>query len=92
MRFGAEISNNPQKHHESVTNLVKEFTILPIITCIDVYIKEKVRLRKIGKPMNDEFDILIGATAIKNNLTLVADNIKHFENMNAIKVENWMNR
>jgi tRNA(fMet)-specific endonuclease VapC len=91
LRFGAENSNNPQKHHESVTNLVKEFTILPIITCIDVYIKEKVRLRKIGKPMNDEFDILIGATAIRNNLILVTDNVKHFDNMNGIRVENWMN-
>jgi tRNA(fMet)-specific endonuclease VapC len=92
LRFGAENSNNPQKHHELVTNLVKELTILPIIICIDVYIKEKVRLRKIGKPMNDEFDLLIGATAIKNNLTLVTDNVKHFENMSNIKIENWMNR
>jgi tRNA(fMet)-specific endonuclease VapC len=42
--------------------------------------------------MNDEFDILIGATVIKNNLTLVTDNVKHFVNMNGIKVENWLNR
>jgi tRNA(fMet)-specific endonuclease VapC len=92
LRFGAENSNDPKKHHELVTNLVKEFTILPIITCIDIYIKEKVRLRKAGIPVNDEFDLLIGATAIQNNLILVTDNLKDFVNMEGIKIENWMNR
>jgi tRNA(fMet)-specific endonuclease VapC len=91
LRFGAENSNSPKKHHELVSNLVKEFTILPIITCIDVYIKEKVRLRKAGTPINDEFDLLIGATAIQNNLILVTDNLKDFVNMEGIKIENWMN-
>jgi tRNA(fMet)-specific endonuclease VapC len=92
LRFGAENSNNPKKHHELLNNLVKEFTILPIITCIDVYIKEKVRLRKAGTPLNDEFDLLIGATAIQNNLILVTDNSKDFMNMEGLKIENWMNR
>jgi tRNA(fMet)-specific endonuclease VapC len=92
LRFGAENSNNPKKHHELVTNPVKEFTILPVITCIDVYIKEKVRLRKAGTPVNDEFDLLIGATAIQNNLISVTDNLKNFMNMEDIKIENWMNR
>jgi tRNA(fMet)-specific endonuclease VapC len=92
LRFGAENSNNPNRHHELVTNLVQEFTILPIITCIDVYIKEKVRLRKAGTPINDEFDLLIGATAIQNDLILVTDNLKDFMNMEGIKIENWMSR
>jgi tRNA(fMet)-specific endonuclease VapC len=92
LRFGAENSKDPQKHHESVTSLVKELTIIPVMTCIDVYTKEKVRLRKAGKPINDEFDLLIGATAIKNNLILVTDNAKDFKNLKNIQIENWMIR
>lgn len=90
LRFGAENSGNPAKHHELVDNLLKELTILPIISCVDVYSKEKVRLRKLGKPINDEFDLLIGATAIENKLILVTDNVKDFERLEGIKIENWM--
>ena len=54
--------------------------------------KEKVRLRKIGKPMNDEFDLLIGVTAIENKLTLVTDNTKDFDRLDGIKLENWFKR
>jgi tRNA(fMet)-specific endonuclease VapC len=42
--------------------------------------------------MNDEFDLLIRATAIKNNLILVTDNLKDFKNMEGIQIDNWMNR
>jgi tRNA(fMet)-specific endonuclease VapC len=71
---------------------MKELTILPIISCIDVYVKEKVRLRKSGTPINDDFDLLIGATAIKNNLILVTDNLKDFKCPEGIRIENWMKR
>ena len=42
--------------------------------------------------MNDEFDLLIGVTSIENKLTLVTDNIKDFERLEGIKVENWFKR
>jgi tRNA(fMet)-specific endonuclease VapC len=32
---------------------------------------------------------LIGVTAIENELTLVTDNIKDFEKLESIKIENW---
>ncbi|MDR0866166.1 MAG: PIN domain-containing protein [Candidatus Symbiothrix sp.] len=92
LRFGAENSDNPEKHHKLVNTLLKGLTILPIIGCVDIYAKEKVRLRKLGKPLNDDFDLLIGATAIKNGLTLVTDNIKDFERLENIEIENWMSR
>ena len=39
--------------------------------------------------MNDEFDLLIGVTAIANKLTLITDNNKDFERLKRIKMENW---
>lgn len=34
----------------------------------------------------------IGATAIKNKLTIVTDNIKHIGRLPNIKIENWVRR
>ena len=62
LRFGAENSDNPSKSHKSVDAFLNGLSIIPIFGCIKRYAKEKVRLRKIGKPMNDEFDLLIGVT------------------------------
>jgi len=42
--------------------------------------------------MHDEFDLLIGVTAIENALTLVPDNVKDFKRLDGIKIENWVDR
>jgi len=90
LRYGAENSDNPAKSHKSVDAFVSGLSIIPIFGSIKRYAKEKVRLRSIGKPMHDEFDLLIGVTAIENKLTLVTDNIKDFERLAGIKIENWI--
>jgi len=92
LRFGAENSDNASKTHKAVDAFLSGLTIIPIFGCIKRYAKEKVRLRKIGKPINDEFDLLIGVTSVENKLTLVTDNTKHFENISGIKLENWFKR
>ena len=92
LRFGAENSENPSKSHKAVDAFLNGLSIIPIFGCIKRYAKEKVRLRKLGKPVNDEFDLLIGVTSVENKLILVTDNTKHFENIAGIKLENWFNR
>lgn len=92
LRFGAENSENPPKSNRAVSAFLKGISIIPIFGSIKRYAKEKVRLRKLGKPMHDEFDLLIGVTAIENKLTLVTDNVKDFERLNNIKIENWIKR
>ncbi|HSV12263.1 MAG TPA: hypothetical protein VLI68_15905 [Hanamia sp.] len=52
---------------------VSGLSIIPIFGSIKLYAKEKVQLKKIGKPMHDEFDLLIGVTAIENELTLITN-------------------
>lgn len=92
LRYGAENSNNPSKSHKAVDSFVNGLTIIPIYGSVKRYAKEKVRLRKCGKPMHDEFDLLIGVTALENKLTLVTDNVKHFESLDGVKIENWFER
>jgi len=92
LRYGAENSDNPLASHKSVDAFLSGLSIIPIFGSIKHYAKEKVRLRKIGTPMHDEFDLLIGVTAVENELTLVTDNIKDFERLDDIKIENWFKR
>jgi tRNA(fMet)-specific endonuclease VapC len=89
LRFGAENSKYPDKSHKAVDAFINGLSIIPIFGSIKKYAKEKVRLRMLGKPMNDEFDLLIGVTAIENKLILVTDNVKDFKRLDGIKIENW---
>ncbi len=92
LRFGAENSDNKVKSHKAVDVFLKGIVIIPIYGSIRKYAEEKVRLNKIGKPQNDEFDLLIGVTAIENKLTLVTENSKDFQNLAEINMENWVVR
>ncbi len=92
LRYGAENSDSPVKSHKAVDSFLAGLSIIPIYGSIRRYAKEKVRLRKSGNPMHDEFDLMIGVTAIENKLTLVTDNVKDFERLKGIKIENWFKR
>ncbi|KQB37228.1 PIN domain-containing protein [Flavobacterium aquidurense] len=92
LRFGAENSDDPIKSNKAVDVFLKGLIIIPIFGSIKRYAIEKVRLRKIGKPINDEFDLLIGVTAVENQLTLVTDNVKDFKLLSGIQIENWFER
>jgi len=92
LRFGAENSKNIKKSHKAVNRFVQGLSIIPIYGCEKRYAEEKVRLRKNGTPMHDEFDLLIAVTAIQNKLTLVTDNGKDFKNFDDLIIENWYSR
>ena len=92
LKYGAENSENPKKSHQAVSKFVSGLSVIPIYGIVEKYAQEKVRLRKNGTPMHDEFDLMIGITSIENNLTLVTDNIKDFKYLNNLKIENWFER
>ncbi len=89
--FGAENSLNPQKNYELIEKLTKIVTILPIYDAIKIYGKEKARLRRSGSMISD-FDLLIGCTAVEKNLIIVTENIREFERISNIRIENWIDR
>ena len=91
LKFGAENSEHQEKNRKTVDLFLSKFTIIPIFNSLDVYAKEKTRLRKKGLPL-DDFDLLIGATAISNNLTLVTRNFSDFERLKGIDLENWVDQ
>lgn len=89
--FGAEHSSQVEKNTALVHTLVQNIDVIPISNAIESYSKNKANLWSIGKKV-DDFDILIGSTSIVHDMTLVTENIKHFENMKNIRLENWVKR
>lgn len=88
LKFGAEKSQKVKENRKVCSTFIDQINILPIYSSLDVYAREKTRLQKQGTPI-DDFDLLIGATAIKNDLVLVTNNTKHFKRMNKIQLEDW---
>ena len=39
---------------------------------------------------NDDFDLLIGCTAVHNKLIMVTENVKHLSRIPNILIENWI--
>ncbi len=88
LKFGVENSNDIIRNRKVLEEFINKFDILPVFTSLDIYAKEKARLRKIGTPIED-FDLLIGATAIFNNLILVTKNASDFKKISGIFIEDW---
>ncbi len=88
LKYGAEYSQNPQRHHSIVNEFSRKVQLLPIYNVLDEYAKEKARLRRLGTPI-DDFDILIGVTGKVNNLVVVTNNTKHFQRIDGISLEDW---
>lgn len=89
LKFGVENTSNPSKNKKVLDNFLSGVQILPIFNAIDLYAKEKARLKKLGT-LIDDFDLLIGATAVANGLVMVTNNVSHFEKIAGIEVENWI--
>jgi len=94
LKYGAELSEKVEENTGFVNEFAKKVGILPIFNSLDLYAKEKARLRKLGYMklgyMIDDFDLLIGCSAIRNKLILVTNNEKHFERIHDITIENWI--
>lgn len=94
--YGAQLAREKKEEYyykelEKINTLLEYFKVLTLKTNGEEYAHIKYALRKKGKPV-DEFDMLIAAHAVSEGLTVVTDNLKHFQNMPDVKVENWLER
>lgn len=94
LKYGAELGRKKgiKQRAQGLDSFLFSIQILPISNAIDLYASEKARLRLAGTPADDDFDLLIGCTAIANDLIMVTENIKDFKNFSNIKLENWIKR
>lgn len=88
LNFGVQNSQAKEKNAVALANFLTGVILIPIFPSLEAYAREKARLRQAGKPV-DEFDLLIGATAIAMNITLISNNVGHLGRMQGITLEDW---
>ncbi len=88
LKYGIENSKTIESMRLIVEAFILKFAIIPIFNALDVYAIEKSKLRKQGL-MIDDFDILIGSTAITNKMTMTTNNVEHFKRLDNIIIEDW---
>ena len=94
--YGANLAREKKEEYyfkelEKINTLLEYFTVVDLTAHGEEYARIKYALRKKGKPV-DEFDMLIASQALAKGLIVVTDNLRHFENMPDVRVENWMLR
>jgi tRNA(fMet)-specific endonuclease VapC len=62
--------------------------ITPGLESAEVFGMLKSQLEKTGSRL-DDFDLIIAACALANNLILVTNNEKHFQRIEGLKLANW---
>ena len=86
--YGAKKHNN-RTLTQKVQALCNLMTIIPWNEeAADAYAKLRVALETSGTPIGS-MDMLIAASAIAEDVTLVTSNIEHFSRIPSLKIENW---
>ena len=88
LKFGVAKSQAKQENNIALENFLTGIQIMPIYPALDIYASEKARLQKSGKVI-DDFDLLIGATAVSFDLIMVTNNTNHFNRIKEFKLEDW---
>lgn len=87
--FGAMKSQKKDKNISVIEDFSEKIITLPIFDSIWIYGEEKARLKTKGTIISD-LDLFIGATSIFHNMILITRNVREFERMEEIKIENWI--
>lgn len=83
------IKGQNKKHMDEVKFVLATFNMLPVTReVIELYAHKRAELELQGNRI-DSMDLLIACTALKNNLTVVTHNSKHFERVTSLNTIDW---
>ena len=85
--YGAAKAARPD-HFDDVDSILQSFDIKPLLPSLRVYGENKAQLEGQGR-MIGEFDLLIGSCAVFHDLIMVTSNLKHFDHIPNISLEDW---
>lgn len=89
--YGVELSRRKGGKSDAllVDRLLDTFETVPVGGSLSLYASIKADLVCSGTLIED-FDLLIGCTALANSFVLVSGNIAHMSRIKGLTVENWM--
>lgn len=84
--YGAYNSARVEENLKIIIPFLKNFQVLEFDEeAVVIFAKEKSRLKKIGNIIAD-MDLMIASIAIKNDCTLITNNLKHFERVSNLYI------
>ncbi|MCO5183827.1 MAG: type II toxin-antitoxin system VapC family toxin [Anaerolineae bacterium] len=90
LAYGAANSSNPQRNYNTLELFVSAFTVLPFgYREARSYGEIRAQLRRLGTPIGSA-DTFIAAHAHANDLILVTNNIRQFQHVSDLQLENWL--
>jgi tRNA(fMet)-specific endonuclease VapC len=88
--YGAYKSQQVSTNLAKIKMLENAFEAIPVnYESAEIFGLLKAQLESQGNRL-DDFDLLIAATAMAHNLTLVSNNLKHFQRIDGLKIETWL--
>jgi len=90
LHYGAEKSGRGAHNRQAVDEFIARLEILPFSSDAAFhYGQVRAELDRIGRP-SGPYDMLIGAHARSEGLIVVTNNIREFERMPGLRIENWV--
>ncbi len=90
LAYGVEKSTHQARNRDRLEQLLLEFTVLPWShTAMWHYARHFHALRQKGQTIG-HMDLLIAAQALAEDATLVTNNLREFERIEGLKLENWV--
>ena len=90
--YGAYKSQKVAGNIAKIKHLEQSFEIIHIDRkTVKLFGMLKAKSEKKGTPL-DDFDLIIASCALVHRLTLVTNNIRHFQKIKGLKLENWVIR
>lgn len=87
--FGSMKSANPERNYQLQRDFVSRFSSLPFDdSAATAFAIIRAQLELSGTPIG-AYDLQIAAIALAHNLALVTHNIREFERVRDLKVEDW---
>jgi tRNA(fMet)-specific endonuclease VapC len=80
-------SRDPLKSQQVLNDFLSDVAVIGLDEDISkIFAQERARLRKAGNMIGD-FDMMIGATALCYNMTLITNNVRHFSRIPGLTME-----
>ncbi len=90
LEYGVFKSLQREQNRIALLNFASAFEIIPFNDDdAEHYGQIRAFLEKRGKPIGP-YDLQIGAQALSRNLKLVTNNVKEFDRIPGLKIENWI--
>lgn len=87
--YGAYKSQRVESNLAKIKTLENALEIIPLgKESAEIFGIYKSKLETVGTAL-DDFDLVLASCALAHNLTLVTNNIRHFERIEGLKLANW---